>query len=196
MRLDRDEVASSGVRISGQVGDGRSLARDVDLYRIILTRGQRLIIDVDAAELPSKSPLDSYLRLFSGGGRQITFNDDFNGSADSLISFTASARRGVYYVGVSGFGNTTYRAGRPGSGVSGSTGSYEISFSIAAASQAGQTVTTMGFRDTTDGRNGIPSAFASLAGNWIAAQQAQRHESLDHSSPGGFATKRWIMRWR
>jgi hypothetical protein len=196
-KLPKGEVVRSGVRIVGGIGDGRYGERDVDLYRIVLTRGQRLIVDVDAADLPSKSPLDSYLRVFDAKGRQISFNDDFNGSADSLVAFTASARKGTYYVGVSGFGNASYKAKRAGSGAAGSTGAYEISFEISSASRIGQTVTTMGFRDGAAPRGGLQAAFAAMGGDWLALQQGWRpQDSSQSAADGGTAAKRWIMRWR
>ncbi|RLT06070.1 MAG: hypothetical protein DWI23_02155, partial [Planctomycetota bacterium] len=39
------------VRLSGRIGDGRSGAKDVDLYRVTLLAGQRLIVDIDARSL-------------------------------------------------------------------------------------------------------------------------------------------------
>jgi len=164
VRIDAAAIVRSGVRLPGQVGDGSRGAKDVDFYRITLARGQRLVVDLDAASLPVKSPLDGYLRLFNSNGRQVASNDDFNGSADSLISFTARTA-GTYYVGVSGFGNTSYDPTRAGSGRNGSTGGYEIAFSIQAASQIGSTVTVMGFADAVPSRRSLSleAVFAAMA---------------------------------
>lgn len=163
-RIDVNAAIRSGVRLPGQVGDGSRGARDVDFYRISLARGQRLVIDIDAAGLPVKSPLDAQLRLFNSSGRQVASNDDFNGSVDSLISFTARTA-GTYFVGVSGFGNASYDPTKAGSGRTGSTGGYEIAFSIQAASQIGSTVTVMGFPDAAPSRRSLPlhAAFAAIA---------------------------------
>lgn len=163
VRIDTNAVVRSGVRLPGQVGDGSRGAKDVDFYRISLARGQRLVIDLDAASLPVKSPLDAHLRLFNSSGRQIASNDDFNGSVDSLISFTARSA-GTYYVGVSGFGNSSYDQGRAGSGRNGSVGGYEIAFTIQAASQIGSTVTVMGFADAAPSRRSLSlqAAFAAM----------------------------------
>jgi subtilisin family serine protease len=164
VRIDATAAIRSSVRLPGQVGDGSKGAKDVDFYRISLARGQRLVIDLDAASLPVKSPLDGYLRLFNSSGRQVASNDDFNGSADSLISFTARTA-GTYYVGVSGFGNSSYDPTRAGSGRTGSTGGYEIAFSIQAASQIGSTVSVMGFADAAPSRRSLSleAAFAAMA---------------------------------
>ena len=170
VRIDAGSAVRTGVRVTGQVGDGRHAARDVDFYRINLARGQRLVVDLDAASLPVKSSLDGYLRLFNANGKQVAFNDDFNGSTDSLLSFTAKTA-GVYYVGVSGYGNAAYNPTKAGSGRAGSTGGYELAFSIQAASQAGSMVTIMGFADRPSGeerstdrpRPSLQAAFAAMA---------------------------------
>jgi hypothetical protein len=173
VRIDAGAAVRTGVRVTGQVGDGRFGARDVDFYRISLARGQRLVVDLDAASLPVKSPLDGYLRLFNANGKQIAANDDFNGSMDSLISFTAK-NAGVYYVGVSGFGNASYNPVKAGSGRNGSTGGYEIAFSLQSASQTGSMVTIMGFADGPSGedrsaprsRPSLQAAFAAMTQMW------------------------------
>ena len=170
VRIDAGSAVRTGVRVTGQVGDGRHAARDVDFYRINLARGQRLVVDLDAASLPVKSSLDGYLRLFNANGKQVAFNDDFNGSTDSLLSFTAKTA-GLYYVGVSGYGNAAYNPTKAGSGRAGSTGGYELAFSIQAASQAGSMVTIMGFADRPSGeerstdrpRPSLQAAFAAMA---------------------------------
>jgi hypothetical protein len=173
VRINAGVAARSGVRLPGQVGDGRYGTSDVDMYRISLRKGQQLLVDVDAAELPGKSTLDSYLRLFNSGGRQLAFNDDFGGSADSLIVFTAPKNR-TYYVGISGFGNSAYSPKRAGSGRPGSIGGYEVSFTIGAEAlrpagvSNGSTVRILGFSDDVLAeRLRQQVAFEAVATGWL-----------------------------
>lgn len=108
---------------SGAIGDGQFTTRDVDMFSVQLNAGQTIVATIRAAA--DGSPLDSYMRLFNASGTQLAFNDDFGNALDSQITFTAAAT-GTYYVGVSGYGNSTYTPTTGGSGVAGSTGSYQI----------------------------------------------------------------------
>ena len=124
-------VAGSAV-FSGIIGDGDYTFSDVDLFEIELAAGATISIDVDARSLSPASTLDSYLRLFSGSGRQLAYNDDTNGGAslDSALSYTTSTA-GTYYFGVSSYGNSSYDPLVAGSGRSGaSTGNYEITVEV------------------------------------------------------------------
>lgn len=147
---------SGTVRVAARIGDGGHGLRDVDLYRIRLTAGQQVTIDVDAGSLATSSMLDSVLRLFDAAGRQLASNGDAAGSADSLLDFTAPTT-GTYYVGVSGAGNEAYAARRAGSGRAGSTGSYELTFAFGRVSGLAATgVHTLGFAD--EHGSGVPPA--------------------------------------
>jgi len=140
-----------GVTLASRIGDGPRGRRDVDLFRITLAAGQRLTIDVAARSLAKPSTLDSVLRLFDAAGRQLAANDDARGSRDSALAFTAP-QAGVYYVGLSGAGNAAYNPSRAGSGRVGSTGGYQITFSIAAAAASrslGSGLHGLGTRDET-----------------------------------------------
>jgi subtilisin family serine protease/subtilisin-like proprotein convertase family protein len=90
------------------VGNGSQGALDVDLYRFDLPRGGQITAEVVAKRLPGGSTLDSVLRLFDASGTQIAVNDQFFGQ-DSFIDFYVRTA-GTYYIGVSGFGNSTYTA--------------------------------------------------------------------------------------
>lgn len=121
-------------RIAGRIGDGPAAARDVDLYRVTLRAGQRLVADVAARSLPGSSTLDSYLRLFNDGGMELARNDDFGGSVDSSLSFRVSIG-GTYYVGVSSFDKRLYAAGsRATKGAA--TGAYELAISVVSPGSA------------------------------------------------------------
>ena len=105
---------------------------DVDVYRFDVTAAnRRLQFDIDR-QVPQ---LDSVIRLFDAGGRQLAANDDGPNpaeerSSESYLDYTF-ARPGTYYVAVSGFGNTAYNP-RTGLGdSSGSTGDYMLRVSPA-----------------------------------------------------------------
>lgn len=137
-------AGGGSVELGGLIGDGSYGSADVDLFRVSLTTGETITIDVDAAQLDdgsSWSPLDSYLRLFDEYGFELDSNDDGTDpqtalvSSDSYLSFTATYD-GTYIIGVSGAGNEFYYPDMPGMGNSGSTGAYQLSlnFSGGAAS--------------------------------------------------------------
>ena len=107
----------------GLIGDGANGTSDVDLFSVVLGSGDVLEVAVRAQAIGSS--LDSYLRLFDANGRQLIANDDFGGSFDSGLAFTAPAA-GTYFVGVSGFGNARYSP-ETGEGLgAGSVGAFEL----------------------------------------------------------------------
>jgi len=163
-------VTTGDLRLAGRIGDGTWGSRDVDLYRVRLAAGQRLVIDIDARSLSGSSALDSFLRVFDSQGRQQATNDDFGGSLDSYLAFTARTA-GTYFVGVSGFGNSAYNPSRAGSGRAGSTGVYQVAFSFGAVPSRGGSVRTAGFRDSA-GAAARTAAFAAYGTNWLAALPA------------------------
>ena len=134
-------------RTSGRIvfdenlGDGAYGSRDVDMFKVTLAQSQLFIADIDALRLSKTSLFNSYLRLFDSKGNQILANNDFAESADSYLEFRAK-EAGTYYVGVSGYGNSSYLAvngfGRPGS-----TGDYRLSltFQTVAATPSPLTLT-------------------------------------------------------
>lgn len=161
-------TTSETTRFIGQtIGDGANGSRDVDFYRVTLAAGQRITIDVDARSLENPSRLDSYLRLFNAGGRELARNDDAFGSYDSYLSFTAPAA-GSYFIGVSGYGNSNYWASNETRGREGSTGGYDVAFTLGAipAKRPSEMMRTLGFRDddtTTRPRTARQAAFAAHA---------------------------------
>lgn len=119
---------SGTARFTGMViGDGIFGNLDVDIYRLDLSRGGLITARVDARNLPTPSPLDSYLRLFDARGVQMAANDQFNG-ADAFLDFFVTTA-GTYYIGVSGFPNSNYNPNAGGSGLSQSRGTYDITIS-------------------------------------------------------------------
>ena len=164
--IDKAELvtARSGtVRFSGRIGDGDERRRDVDLYAVQLAAGQTITADVDAESLIGGSTLDSFLRLFDSGGRQLAQNDDTESSLDSLLAYTAQLP-GTYYVGVSGYGNSRYEIVDDEGARRGSVGSYEISFTFADADTTDSTINrVLGIRETID-RGGLSVVDQAFAG--------------------------------
>ncbi|MCW5777355.1 MAG: proprotein convertase P-domain-containing protein, partial [Phycisphaeraceae bacterium] len=110
------------------LGDGLHAGLDVDIFRITMPRGGLITARVDAKSLSIPSQFDSYLRLFDALGNQIAANDQFNGPDAYLDYFVSTG--GTYYVGVSGFPNSSYDPTVAGSGVSQSNGVYSLALGI------------------------------------------------------------------
>ena len=138
---------SGAVTLRGMIGDGPFGNRDVDLFRVRLAAGQRLVVDVAARSLPGGSRLDSVARIFSHNGRRLAVNDDRPDSLDSYLVFTAP-KAGVYFVGLSGFGNTTYGIKRLAQRNRGSTGIYEATFRFGAPPAPRMEPQVFGFPDS------------------------------------------------
>ena len=134
----------------GVIGNNPELAElgaDVDLYRVELAEGELITVDINASVL--NSPLDSLLRVFDSEGEPVRVLDEFGRevplvsdddlapgedwfldniigfNSDSYLTFVAPAD-GVYYFGVSAFGNDAYDPQVAGSGRPGQTGHYAI----------------------------------------------------------------------
>jgi hypothetical protein len=120
-------LSAGAADMTGMIGDGVEGRRDVDLFAVSLAAGDTLTVDVSARD--TGSTLDSYLRLFDPAGQELVVNDDFGGSLDSRIEFTATAA-GTYFAGLSGYGNARYAPLIAGSGTPGSTGSYSLAFTV------------------------------------------------------------------
>jgi hypothetical protein len=69
--------------------------KDVDVFRIDLSAGQKLVAEVHAAR--QGSPLDSILTLFDVRRQIVATNDDHSGARDSRVAFTAPAS-GSYFL--------------------------------------------------------------------------------------------------
>lgn len=128
------------------IGDGVFAGRDVDIYRLDLPRGGLISARVFAQQLPTPSTLDGVLRLFDAAGQELAINDQFFGNDPFIDYFVPSA--GVYYVGVSGFGNEQYLPLVAGSGETQSTGNYDLRLDVALIGDAeinrGSSYTTPG----------------------------------------------------
>ncbi len=130
------EAVDSGVNGPGfaLINDTIDAGGDVDIYRLQLSQGNTVTLDINAAELGTG--LDPILTLFDPDGNPLEVNDDAEDPAsgvfslDSFISFTADTS-GDYYVGVSGFPNFGYdqingRTNLDSNNDSSSSGDYEL----------------------------------------------------------------------
>src|SRR5262249_22617138 len=90
--------------------------REVDLYRVPLTIGDRLSVSVSAQE--GGSGLQSLLRVFDAEGTPLALDDQEGG--DPRLTFQA-ATDGDYFVGISGAPNDNYDPQVEGSGSAGAT---------------------------------------------------------------------------
>ncbi|MEQ8970575.1 MAG: pre-peptidase C-terminal domain-containing protein [Coleofasciculus sp. C1-SOL-03] len=81
---------------------------DVDFYKVELSRGERITVDIDAETVGSE--LDAKLRLFDFRGREVAESEsdlaprETGFSDDPYIDFTAF-EAGTYYIGVSSEGS-------------------------------------------------------------------------------------------
>ncbi len=135
-------------------GDGITSPADVDVFAVNLQAGEQLTA---AANIPTGSGLDSYLRLFNAAGRQLAANH--YGAAPrqmvgkgSYLTYTATTA-GTYYLGVSAYGNNGYSA-LTGAGIrNGSTdGAYTLTVATetdTTISGANQVTSTSGTADLT-----------------------------------------------
>ena len=142
----------------GEIGDNDRLpddpGLDVDLVRIVLADGDRVVIDLDADVFGSS--LDSILTLFDSRGTVVDQNDDESEETfDSYLNFVATAS-GAYYVGVSGYGNSDYDPLTEGSGsLESSTGPYDLSIQIFGGGAAARSV---GYAEAKGGDLGVTAS--------------------------------------
>ena len=121
--IDLGALTQARTITGGAVDD----SEDVDMYRFQVTAGDRVKFDIDR---PAGSTLDSYIRLFDGNGTQLTFNDDGpnpdeSSSTESYFDLSFNSG-GTFFLGISGFGNSSYSAVTGDGDRSGSTGAYTI----------------------------------------------------------------------
>jgi hypothetical protein len=114
------------------LGDAAEGAADVDMFSFQGNLGSTLT--AVASTPPGGTPMSSYLRLFNASGTELA-----NSGAGTSLSYTFSATA-TYYLGVSGQPNTTYDPTTAGSGVAGSTGTYELDLALAAPKNIGDTL--------------------------------------------------------
>ncbi|MFN0196479.1 MAG: PPC domain-containing protein, partial [Planctomycetaceae bacterium] len=137
--------AGKTVTWDGEIGDEPHGATDVDIFRVDMTSGQTLQIDMDAAALDGGGSLtatDFVLRIFNSKGMEIAYND--NGTdpqtgksgADPYLAFAATSTE-AFYIGVSAAGNTMYEPVTDTKKFEAKTGKYQINFNFDEGGSSG-----------------------------------------------------------
>jgi hypothetical protein len=116
--------ASGSYSNTATLGGGAAGAADVDLYRFQVGTGST--ITASTATPTGGTAMTAYLRLFDANGNELA-----NSGGGNSLSYTFAAG-GTYYLGVSGSPNTAYNPNVAGSGVTGTTGDYQLSASLSS----------------------------------------------------------------
>ena len=174
--LDTTLAINQSVRINSGIAG----VLDVDLQRVELAAGDVLTLGVSNA-VPY-----TYVRIFDATGTQVQAPVQFNpGSANGLLRFTAPAG-GTYYVGVSGYANTTYNPNLPNSGNNASyTGAYTLSLERLGAGVSHLTGSAAGAASGTAANTALASAntaqSVTFSGAGLAATDRLVFTTLDDS---------------
>jgi pimeloyl-ACP methyl ester carboxylesterase len=136
---DTDDTLSSAtvlgnITFSMVTNNSIELPDDVDLYRITASVGQTITFDVDR----TSALFTPMLRIFNSNGLEITNNVGQIApleisTNEAFISYNFPTS-GVYYIGVSGSGNTKYDPLTGKGDLPGSYGSYRLTISSGFAS--------------------------------------------------------------
>jgi hypothetical protein len=112
---------------TAKIGDGLYQSRDVDLYTVQVAAGQA--VSVTTSQPPGGQSMLTYLRLFDAAGHELT-SGGFTYTSATIPGYVFSTA-GTYYIGVSGYYNSSYDPNVGGSGYYAySTGDYSISVSL------------------------------------------------------------------
>ncbi len=98
---------------------------DVDIFAISVNAGDTIDF---ATSSRSDDDVDTYLRLFDSNGVMLASNDNNGNDYYSKLRYSF-ADSGVYYLGVSGYGNYSYDALTGEGDVNGDTGDFALSVS-------------------------------------------------------------------
>lgn len=109
------------------LGDSAAGSKEVDLYKVDLRAGAS--VTATTSQPARAAAVDTYLRLFDASGRPISgaANDDIASPTNlySRVQYTVPTD-GTYYIGVTGYGNSTYDL-TTGAGLNvGKTGRYAL----------------------------------------------------------------------
>ncbi len=119
-----DVLADADRSVRAEMNANIDSLTDVDLARIDLVKGDRLVIDVNGAL--GGTALGTVLRAFSAAGAALGFDDDGGFGEDPEFVFNAPST-GSFYFGISGEGNSAYSAVDGTGTVSAvATGAYQV----------------------------------------------------------------------
>jgi hypothetical protein len=141
---------------------------DVDMYHVRATKGSTLTAETTPI-LIFGTDVDTVLRVFNSSGVQVAFDDDSGSYYHySRISYSVPAT-GDYYIGVSGYSNSSYNPNSAGSGVAGSgPGDYALSLSVASPADVPDVLS--GALDTGLGGAGGSFALTAVIGDGLYGQ--------------------------
>ncbi|WP_221225038.1 putative Ig domain-containing protein [Aporhodopirellula rubra] len=115
-------VTGETTAFAARIGDGVYGRNDVDMFSATLTRGQRIIVDVQTPI----SQLDAEIRVFDPNGDSVATTTVFDGSSGDKVSFNVTLD-GLYFIGISGRANDDYDLDVINSGSGGnSIGTFEL----------------------------------------------------------------------
>jgi Ca2+-binding RTX toxin-like protein len=118
-----DMLRTSGGRTRLELAGLIDSPIDVDMARVDLPKGSRIVVDVNG--VLTGSTTGTVLRVFDDTGAQIGFDDDSGTGEDPELIFSAP-NTDDYYIGISGEGNSVYN-GLDGTGtVAGQVGAFEV----------------------------------------------------------------------
>ena len=170
--------ANQSLKVNSDIGGARG-ALDVDLYRVTLAAGEQLTLN-----MVNGGSLYSYLRVFDAAGKPLLTTPYFNpGSSNTAQPFVAPAA-GSYFIGVSGYNNTTYDPKVAGSGANASySGSYTLALERREAGAVRLSAITASAASGTPANAGIASANTgqtiTLAGSGLVAGDQVVFSALD-----------------
>ena len=110
---------------------GGYVPADVDMYKFTLTEAGT--ISLETALPTNGQSMDTIIRLFDANGVELGVDDDTG--ADYYSRINAYLEAGTYYVGVSGYANSSYNPTIASSGVAGSTGDYALNIGFETNTQ-------------------------------------------------------------
>ncbi len=98
-----DATAPFGsIAVGGLATGNLEALADRDWFRVSLTAGATVMIDLEGAPTSSGTLIDPYVRLYNGAGQFITDNDDDGEGYNSRLIFTATSS-GFHYVAAGAF---------------------------------------------------------------------------------------------
>lgn len=109
--------------VSERVSVGRT---DVDIVSFEVATPGVMVIETSESDTEDSDGLDSVLRLFDGEGNELAFDDDSGDGSFSRIE--TSLDTGTYYLGISGYNNTSYDPNSLEGRIESSTGTANITF--------------------------------------------------------------------
>jgi Ca2+-binding RTX toxin-like protein len=96
---------ASSISVGGIVNGTIDAGGDQDWYRVTLVAGQQYRFNLQGVSGVDSPLADPYLRLLTGAGTEVAYNDDAAGTLNSSITFTAITG-GTYYLSAQGFGSS------------------------------------------------------------------------------------------